>query len=134
MAKNKRNKYLQGNSPTNKMWQVQLARGAPLSLPSSGGRRGKDSRRSLSLFHFFYISGHKILQKPKTVSNRIMLQCLTARYQPMEEEEEMVGGLEEGGKTSDSDSFSSDPRLSRQSPPTQVCSHSACCQFSILLM
>ena len=42
----------------------------------------------------------------------------------MEEEEEVVGGLEEGGKTSDSDSFSSDPRLSRQSPPTQVCSHS----------
>ena len=42
----------------------------------------------------------------------------------MEEEEVVVGGMEEGGKTSDSDSFSSDPRLSRQSPPTQVCSHS----------
>merc|ERR550534_2009129 len=47
--------------------QVQLARGAPLSLPSSGGRRGKDARR----------------------------------YQPMSEEEE-VGGVLEEGKTSDS--------------------------------
>merc|ERR1719454_448005 len=36
------------------------------------------------------------------------------------EEEEEVGGVLEEGKTSDSDSFSSDPRLCRQSPPTQV--------------
>ena len=35
-------------------------------------------------------------------------------------EEEEGGGLAEEGKTSDSDSFSSDPRLCRQSPPTQV--------------
>ena len=44
---------------------------------------------------------------------------MLSRYQPMEEEEEVGVGLEEG-KTSDSDSFSSDPRLCRQSPPTQV--------------
>ena len=49
----------------------------------------------------------------------------------MEEEEEVVGGVEEG-KTSDSDSFSSDPRLCRQSPPTQVfphLSHSFCSTY-----
>ena len=47
---------------------------------------------------------------------------MLSRYQPMEEEEEVGVGLEEG-KTSDSDSFSSDPRLCRQSPPTQVFHH-----------
>ena len=66
--------------------QEQLARTAPpLSLPSTAGRRRRESRR----------------------------------YQVMPEEEEQVVEGEEA-KASDSDSLSSDPRLCRQSPPTQV--------------
>ena len=66
--------------------QEQLARTAPpLSLPSTAGRRRRESRR----------------------------------YQVMQEEEEQAVEGEEA-KASDSDSLSSDPRLCRQSPPTQV--------------
>ena len=72
--------------------QLAKASGPPLSLPSTVGRRRRESRR------------YQPMEEEE----------LGRRYQPMNEEE-----VEEG-KASDSDSLSSDPRLCRQSPPTQV--------------